>query len=252
MRTRRILAGQLAFAILSSGAAAKDGDEKLQEERFKVFSRDGESELGTYQISAVAKGEDKKEIEISDTVVLEMRERKMSIVSKVTYVAGKPLSPTKASVVTKIDGELCMKGSVTLTRRTFDHECTGFLDRRSGEKIDPPKKYGKKGAELPEGIVVFQSALIALGPKLMPEAGELDKFAWVEFPDDIGAPELINVKGSYRLVRERADAKGEFAIKLYGRGDDDPTASIRYSKDGKIVAIDALGGLRLVVDKAKR
>lgn len=247
-----LLCSLVMVGSLTLATAAKDEDKddtEICDKRFKVFTRDGETELGTYRIQASTKTA-AKEIEIVEAVSMVYRGKKLSLESTVTYdTAATAISPTTGTAETTLDGKVCMKGSVALSnmKRTYSFEAKGFLDKRSGEKIDPPSKFAKDGQPLPEGAIIFQSALIAIGPKFLPQAGELKNVVWVEFPDDIGASELINFKEEHRMVRTKADAGGEFELKLYeDETDEQVVAAVRYSKGGKIVSISSYGKLKLV------
>ncbi len=141
-----------------------------------------------------------------------------------------------------------MKGAVTFSEKTFSLEGKGFTYKLAGEALNPPKTFafGKKGTPKPEGTLVFQSALPTIGPRILPKEGELRNVVFVEFPDDISAPELINFKTGYRLVREAPDEKGEYAIKVYAPHSKDSISRARFNKEDRLVSMDAFGKVKLV------
>jgi len=213
--------------------------------KFQIMSRDGEKELGTYSIRALEKTA-KNEIEITESMSLIYRKKKVDLVSTVIYESTTPLVPKKGMAEIKIEEKSCMKGTVTFAEKTFDLESVGFLDERTGEKIEPPIKFTKKGQLLPEGILVFQSALSAIGPRLLPKEGEIEKIVFVEFPDDLGADELINFKEKHRLVREQPNEKGEYAMKIGRMGSEEFFYQIRFNKDDQIISMDISRKMKFV------
>jgi hypothetical protein len=219
--------------------------------RYKVVSAEGDHEIGTYEIKAVSRGRDRK-MEIAESLSLDYRGKKAEYKSTVIYGNTSPPVPENGAVETKVDGKTCMKGTVTFSEKTLSFECSGLLDKRTGEAIDPPKKFEKKDLPKPEGALIFQSALAVIGPRLLTKEGTLQKVVFVEFPDDLGAPELINFKKGYRLVRGKQDAQGEYHLEIYSALSEDSISKIRFDKNDQIVSISSFGNkMKLVEIKEK-
>ena len=139
---------------------------------------------------------------------------RMGYRSLVVYREGTPPVPVRAEAETWVDGQPTMKGTITFADGKMDWECTGFWDPDKQTAIDPPSRTEKKGVEVPEGVVLFQSAVAVLGPLLLAENGKETPVVWVEFPDDIEAPELVVVKTGRVLKRRKADTDGSFVIEV--------------------------------------
>lgn len=244
-----ILLGLGILPLALAQDKAPQADTLVCNKRYKVVSPEGDNELGIYEIKAVSRGRDKK-IEITESVSMGYRGKKAEYKSTVIYGTS-PLVPENGAVETKLEGKVCMKGTVIFSEKTLSFECSGLLDKRTGGAIDPPKKFEKKDVPKPEGVLIFQSALAAIGPKLLSEEGALDKVVFVEFPDDIGAPELINFKEGYRLVRGKQDEKGEYDMEIFSSDSVDSISKIRFNKDDQIVSISSYGKRKLVETKEK-
>jgi hypothetical protein len=93
--------------------------------------------------------------------------------------------------------------------------------------------------------MIFQSALAAVGPKILSMEGELKNIVFVEFPDDIGAPELVTIKEGYRLVRKKPDGKGEYAMKIFARDSERCVSHIRFDKKDRIISAQLFGKVTL-------
>lgn len=247
----RLCAVLLGVCLVHTGFAEEgdttQADKTICNKNFQVMSMDRDKKLGTYSIKAVMK-ESETKIEIVESWSLDYRGKQVDIKSTVVYENTSPFAPKKGTVETKIDGKTCMKGTVTFSEETVDFECKGFLDKRTGKALDPPKSFAKKNQPVAEGVLIFQSALLVIGPRILPKEGELKNVVFVEFPDDLGAPELINFKEGYRLVRGQPDEKGEYDMRLHGPHSD---FHIRFSKDDR--AISALyGKMKLVEVEEKK
>jgi len=241
----------VAFGLVLalSPCLAQDGTEEepkvICDKEFMILSPGAEQErIGSWHLKAV-EFEDAARIEITEELSMDYRGKKAGYRSIVTYQSGPPLTPEKGSAETEIDGQYCMTGTVEFQNGTVSLSCVGLLDERTGTKLDPPQTYEKKDAPRPEGTLVFQSCLPAIGPRFIAEEGEIENVVFVEFPDDIGFRELINFKDGCRIVRDKPDADGRYFIRLFSPYSDEPMEEVQYDKDDRPVSI-SLGELRLV------
>ena len=206
---------------------------------------DGEDDRGTCSIRAVRKGS-KKKIEIVQSLSLNHRGTKVTMKSTVACGDSSPFAPSKGIAETRINGQLCMQGTVTFSGQTVDLECTGFLNTKTGQAIDPPERFAKADQPVAKGVLIFQSAVPAIGPRMLPQEGELKNVVFVEFPDDLEAPELITFKPGYRLVRGQPDVTGNYDIKIYSPHSNRSVSHVRFSKDDQILSMNLFGKTRLV------
>ncbi len=220
------------------------------EKEYSLRSPD-EEQAGSWRLKAVQKAGG--EIEISDELFIEEHPTrgKMGYKSTVVYRSAPSLSPVRATAETQSGGKTCMKGEVAFAEKTLSFSCVGLHDGHTGKPIDPPLKFEKKDIERPKCVLLFQSAFPVLGPRLLPKEGELKEVVFVEFPDDINAPELINMKENYRLVREPADEKGSYRMKVFGPLPDRPICTAQYDKNNKIIALH-MGDTELVEVQEKK
>jgi len=212
----------------------------LCSKEYRILSPVGEKELGKYGFKAVLTKAAKR-IEIVEFLSMDYRGKRAAYKSAVVYSSNPAIIPEKGAAETRIDGKVCMKGTVTFSDKTYSYECTGFTNERTGEALDPPRKFEKKDVPTPQGVLIFQSAVPTIAPRILPKEGELKNVVFVEFPDDIGAPELITFKTGHRLVREAADEKGEYIIKLYAANSKESIFHVRFDKDDRVLLIEDRG-----------
>ena len=247
------LCAMVAFAVAvglpSSGAveqATKPKEDIICDKQYKIVAPDDvKKDLGRYHIKATRVA-DRKQIRILEELTMDHKGKKIGYKSTVTYNMGPLPAPQEGKAETTVDGQVCMRGVVQFRDTTLSLSCLGLLNGKSGEKIDPPRQYEKKDIKKPKGVLVFQSALPAIGPLLIPDKGELKNVVFVEFPDDINAPELINLKKGYRLVRGEPDALGVYGIKIFAPHSEMPACEALFDKHGKLTTIPSFGKMSLV------
>lgn len=229
------------------------GNEKpLFDKKYKLTAPDGEQDLGTYELKTVARPSDKR-IDITESASIHVRGSRLEFQSVVTYgTAGSPV-PEKGTTETKIDGKICMQGTVAFTEKTFHLECIGLMEKRTLEAIDPPRKFEKQDLPKPPGVLLFLSALAVIGPRLLAKEGTLENVHLVEFPDDIGAPELINLEEGHRIVRGKPDAQGAYDMELFSPYAEDSILKVRFDAKDRVVQIPTFANKwKLVEIKAEQ
>ena len=231
--------GVLASCGAEQEEARSDGT-VICDKRDAVIAADGETEMGTYGIRCILREKDQK-YEIVESMAMGYRGKAAESTSTLVYGSTAPLTPEHGSAETKIDGRTCMQGTVTVSETTVSYEGIGNLDKKTGEAFAVPRKFGQKEELRPKGFMLFQSAFPAIGPRILPKEGELTDVVSVEFPDDLGAPELINFKTGYRLVRSKADKNGEYELALHDRS----VRRVRFDKDDQIISIGFSKGMTL-------
>jgi len=236
----RKTAHQAVANLRAEKQPAKPTVEILCDKRYRIAApEDVGKELGRYHIRGVRR-EGEETIRITEELTLVRRGKKGGYASTVVYTAAPAVAPVQADATTLLEGKLCMTGKVAFQKTTWSHSCLGLLDPRTGAKISPPREYVKQALPKPAGLLVFQSALPVLGPRFLARPGEA-KVVWVEFPDDIAAPELITLKPGHRLVRTKPDADGRYFIRVYGPHSDKPRADAQFDKNDKLISVPAYG-----------
>lgn len=168
--------------------------------------------------------------------------------STVVYQGTGPLE-AKARTFLDDPKKACMIGSVTFDATHVSREVSGYLSKR-GEVHDPPLTRQDKHTR-PLGDLLFQSAAEWLAPRLLEKAGSAE-MSLVEFPDDLGYPELIMIKTSCRLTREApVDGRVRFLIAQEdNRGGSRPLMELHYDAKGVAVEI-VLGKIRMTLRAPK-
>ena len=223
----------------------------LCDKHYKIVApKDVATELGRYHIRAV-QPVGAKSLHITEELALELKGKKLGYTSTVVYADGPENAPVKADAKTTFEGKPCMTGEVKFRDETMSYSCRGLLNLRGGDKIEPPKEYKKTDLPKPGGALVFQSALPVLGPRILPMQGEKE-IVWVEFPDDLAAPELINFKKGHRLVRTAPDAEGRYFIRAFGPNSDKPVSNVEFDKADNLVSFPGFSKWKLVEAPSKK
>ena len=225
----------VTLVLAVAAAVALECPVKVLFQKFYRLVDDEGEDVGSYAIDFDGYEDD---VIMADELEVTVRERSIGYRSSGTFSpdADGVMRPTVMSASTFIDGNQCMRGTVTFEETTYRYFGEGVLDKRSGEAIDPPATFEQEDISKPGPLIVFPQALIFLGPVWQGEDGE-QPVAVAEFPDDIGAPELITIKEDYRLVRQSLGDEGGFAIELLGPEDETPMCRAEYDSDGECVSL---------------
>lgn len=238
-----------AFVLLASAPAREIGASALaaasdgwappapEETWFQVFT--GPTRIG-HAHRTVTK--------VFDTIILEekfqalIKGKVARFETVVVYRTGNPPQPQEGKAATLLGDVKLMEGKVTVAAKPGEKgvaqiEVTGFADRNL--KVHEPPLKQTTEQPLPEGPILFQSALLYLAPRLLPKAGRLEGVTLAEFPDDIDFPELLNLKPGRALERTAPDPTGRWQILLKapqggGRGEV-PVARLTFDGNGALV-----------------
>ena len=186
--------------------------EGLLQKSYDLVDESGE-EVGSYSVNFDGYEDD---VIMTDELSVSYGGKTVGYQGSVTFSpdADGVMRPAEGSVSTFVEGELCMTGAVTFEEATWRFTGEGLRNKRTGKLIIPPRVYEKDELPLPETLIVFPQALIYLGPILQPETGD-QPVVIADFPDDIGAPELITFHSKGRLSRQSFDDEGGFAVELF-------------------------------------
>lgn len=244
------------LCILLPAAIARAEDPKppeqtrtLAEYKFSIVDSN-DTPFGRYTLKAV---EDLKAKTIRIDVLLtgEMRDRKIRIQSSVTYTNGKDPQPVKGTALTAMNDETMMTGEIWFRESTYGWSCKKLFDRRNKQKVDPPIVYERKNQARPEAPMLFQSAVVILGPRILDKDGR-KKVTFVEFPDDLTAPELVTLKNWVAIYRQKTESGGfelqirEPADNPYARRNPPrPHMTAKFDTDAQPIEV-IIGHVRLV------
>ncbi len=209
-----------------------------------LFLRNDEKR-GTYTLKVIERKFD-KQIEIFESVTIESDRKRVGYQSSVVYSAASTPVPLRGEVSTTIDGQPAMTGGVTFADGKIRFECVKHYRKSKDKPVKPPKVYDKRDSPIPEGVLLFQSALATIGLRLLPRDGVLENIVFVEFPDDIKAPELINFKTGYLLIREIPDKNGAYALRLLDVRSKELVYHIQFDQEDRMVSAEMFGKFKLV------
>jgi hypothetical protein len=159
----------------------------------------------------------------------------------VVYATKGGPQPQEATATTALAGVKLMEGKVTFDAKGGEKaaariQVKGFADRNL--KITSPPKAQTSEQPVPDGPVVFQSALPYVAPLLVPKAGRLEGVTLAEFPDDIDFPALLNLKPGRTLERTAPDPTGRWQIVMTAPqrgGPPAPVARMTFDEKGALV-----------------
>jgi len=242
MQTRDAVSLALAGLALLAGALVADGgvsaiDSKVI--RYTILK--GNQAVGEMRLEIMA---------IGDLTIIEERftapfrgksgSREAGFKSQIIYKGDKKPAPSRGEVTTRIGDFKIMTGNVTFKQAEgawaaevaatgfADTECKPFENARNVAKTLP----------VPGDVLLTHAAFLHFAPRLLDGPGKVENVVHVEFPDDIGFPELLNVQPNCILERHAAKDDGNADITLhrvFAGGNIIPLLKMTVGTDGKVV-----------------
>jgi hypothetical protein len=137
--------------------------------------------------------------------------------SQVVYRGGKQPNPSRGEVTTRIGEFKIMSGKVTFKQAegqwAAEYEVTGFADTEC--KPFETARAVTKTVSTPGNILLTHAAFMYFAPRLLEAPGKIENVVHVEFPDDIGFPEMLNFQPNCILQRHAAGPDGKADITLH-------------------------------------
>jgi len=119
---------------------------------------------------------------------------------------------------------------------TVEAEATGYADLE--QKPFATARTWKKTLSTRGDVLLTHAAFLLFAPKMLPGPGRVEHVVHVEFPDDIGFPELVNFGPGCVLQRRPAGADGKAEITLhrvFAGGNIVPLLKMTLDGSGKVV-----------------
>ncbi len=201
---------------------------------YRILDKDGET--GTHSVTVETTGSAHV---VSSSFDVKMMGQVSGISMRVESDAANGYAPKKVSAQTHNDGVAGMNGTIACGADVWKIDGKTLTNRR-GKPLDSPKLHASE-MPAPEGVVLFACTFSTLGPRLLPEAGEM-AVTYVKFPDPRAEPEILSAKPG-RLVRTEPDAEGMSKVTLYPTGSDYEEAAFQIDREGKVVAMELAGGI---------
>jgi hypothetical protein len=217
---------------------------------YTIVNAQGNEEIGAFALTAT---ETDNVLSITSALHIQCRGQSIGLTSTITYALAPTVQAVGGQAETSIDGATCMEGTATLSEeqgaRVLKCQGQGIRDGAPGES--DPAAFAFDVPIDANAVVVFGWEFAAVAPRLLPEAGELANVTWVEFPDDLYAPELTVCKPGYRLVREAPNDDGHFTISVFGSDDipgraREPISAATYDADGNLISLSLVSEWVLV------
>lgn len=159
--------------------------------------------------------------------------------SQIVYKGTDKPNPTRAEITTRIGRFKIMAGKVTFTRTggqwAAEAEATGFADKE-GKPFEKAREFTKTLSTSGD-LLLTHAAFLYFAPRLLAGPGKIENVVHVELPDDIGFPEMLNLKPDCVLERHAAGADGKADITLhrvYAGGNIVPLLKMTVDKSGQV------------------
>jgi len=232
----------LALAGAAAVALGASADVDTQILRYDVLT--GRRAVGRMRLEVMT---------VSDLTVLEEdftasfrsggKERDAGFQSQIVYKGADKPHPSRAEVTTRIGKFKIMAGKVTFTRTegqwAAEVEATGFADT-DGKPFEDARSF-EKTLSTSGRLLLTHAAFLHFAPRLLPKPGKIENVVHLELPDDIGFPEMLNLKPDCILQRHVAGPDGKADITLhrvYAGGNIVPLLKMTVDASGRVEEMD--------------
>ena len=242
---RTAAAVAIGCAALAIGAAAQpDGDRATAEPAPATTLQTQESSWDVFVENQKAGKIRIKVLTVRDLVIIEeslaatLRGKDIAFDNQIVYKAGAEPRPLRGKATTRLGNLKLMEGAAVFSDATVKTEVSGYTDK----DLKPLKESVQetKDTPVPAGLALTYPAFMYFAPKLLPEAGQIQKVSYLEFPRDVAFPELVFFNPDGVLSRGPTDGQGktEFALRhVFSGGNAENLAAMTVDKAGKILEV---------------
>ncbi|MBE3095595.1 MAG: hypothetical protein IMZ44_00525 [Planctomycetes bacterium] len=242
-RTAAVVA--IGCAALAIGAVAQpDGDRTPAESAPATTIQTQESSWDVFVENQKAGKIHIKVLTVRDLVIIEeslaatLRGKEIAFDNQIVYKTGAEPRPLRGKAATRLGSLKLMEGTAVFSDATVKTEISGYTDK----DLKPLKESVQetKDTPVPAGLALTYPAFMYFAPKLLPEAGQIQKVSYLEFPVGVAFPEFIYYNPDCVLTRgpAAADGRTEFALRhVFSGGNVKDLASMMVDKAGKILEV---------------
>jgi hypothetical protein len=185
-----------------------------------------------------------KVLTVRDLVIIEenlaatLRGKDIAFDNQIVYKTGAEPRPLRGKAATRLGNLKLMEGTAVFSDATVKTEVSGYTDK----DLKPLKESVQetKDTPVPAGLALTYPAFMYFAPKLLPEAGQIQKVSYLEFPLGVAFPEFVFFNPDAVLSRGPTDGEGktEFALRhVFSGGNVKDLATMTVDKAGKILEV---------------
>jgi len=242
-RTAAVVA--IGCAALAMGAVAQPhGDRTPAESAPATTIQTQESSWDVFVENQKAGKIRIKVLTIRDLVIIEeslaatLRGKDIAFDNQIVYKTGAEPRPLRGKAATRLGSLKLMEGTAVFSDAAVKTEVSGYTDK----DLKPLKVSVQetKDTPVPPGLALTYPAFMYFAPKLLPEAGQIQKVSYLEFPLGVAFPELVFFNPDNVLSRGPTDGEGktEFVLRnIFSGGNVKDLAAMTVDKAGKILEV---------------
>jgi len=185
-----------------------------------------------------------KTLIVRDLVILEenltilLKGKETAFENQIVYKTGPQPRSMRGKATTRLGTLKLMEGTAVFSDAAVKTEISGYTDK----DLKPLEKAAQetKDTPVPPGLALTYPAFMYFAPILLPEAGQIPKVSYLEFPAGVAFPEFLFYNTDCVLTRgpTGADGRTDFALKrVYSGGNAENLVAMTVDKAGKILEV---------------
>jgi len=185
-----------------------------------------------------------KTMAVRDLVIIEegltvtLKGKETSFDNQIVYKTGNPPRPMRGKAATRLGSLKLMEGTAVFSDGTVKTEISGYTDKDLKPVQTPLAE--AKDTPMPPGLILTYPAFMYFAPKVLPDTGQKEKVAYLEFPSGVAFPEFLFANPGCVLVRGPAGSDGrvEFALKrIFSGGNSENLVAMTVDKKGEVIEV---------------
>jgi hypothetical protein len=175
---------------------------------------------------------------IEENLTVNLKGKETSFDNQIVYKTGNPPRPVRGKATTRLGSLKLMEGKAEFSDASVKTEISGYTDKDLKPVTTPLTE--AKDTPLPPGLILTYPAFMYFAPRVLPDTGQMQKVAYLEFPSGVAFPELVFANPDCVLTRGPAASDGRFEIALrrvFAGGNFENLVAMTVDKQGEILEL---------------
>jgi len=175
---------------------------------------------------------------IEENLTVSLKGKETSFDNQIVYRTGETPRPVRGKATTRLGSLKLMEGTALFSDASVKTEISGYTDKDLKPVATPLTE--AKDTPMPPGLILTYPAFMYFAPKVLPDTGQMQKVAYLEFPSGVAFPEFVFANPDCVLVRGPAASDGRFEMALrrvFAGGNFENLVAMTLDKKGEVLEV---------------
>ena len=175
---------------------------------------------------------------IEENLTVSLKGKETSFDNQIVYRTGEAPRPVRGKATTRLGPLKLMEGTALFSDASVKTEISGYTDKDLKPVATPLAE--AKDTPMPPGLILTYPAFMYFAPKVLPDTGQTQKVAYLEFPSGVVFPEFVFANPDCVLARGPAASDGRFEMALrrvFAGGNFENLVAMTLDKKGEVLEV---------------